>query len=268
MILVPLSALALCGRIISVAVILQTVELFIIRSTFVAPGIWDWQILRREYAHFPKLVRSALDATLSADRFRILLGLQLCAALLFLVSPRPQFVFVMLLCSFLTSVRWRGAFNGGSDYMTLLVLTGVAVGLSFKSSPSVVLGCLLYLGLQSCISYFIAGVVKLRGSEWRDGSALGAFVNSTIYSPTSAYASLASKKPLLLCLSWLLIVFECSFPVALLHPQLCLLYIGVGIGFHCGAAYVFGLNRFILAWAATYPALYVTSVVFEVYSSG
>lgn len=56
--------------------------------------------------------------------------------------------------------------------------------------------------------------------------------------------------------SWTIILFEVTFPAAILNAHLSLVYMASGLAFHAGNAYVFGLNRFFFAWLAAYPAIY------------
>jgi hypothetical protein len=55
--------------------------------------------------------------------------------------------------------------------------------------------------------------------------------------------------------SWAVMIFECLFPLALVNTQSCLAFMSVAILFHLSNFYLFGLNRFLLSWAAAYPAL-------------
>jgi hypothetical protein len=56
--------------------------------------------------------------------------------------------------------------------------------------------------------------------------------------------------------SWLVIVFECAFPLVLwVRPQGAALLLACGLAFHLCNALVLGLNRFLWAWLAGYPAL-------------
>ena len=67
------------------------------------------------------------------------------------------------------------------------------------------------------------------------------------------------KKSIAIVLSWLLLLFEIGFPVALVSPDLSIVVILIAIAFHVGNFYIFGLNRFVFAWLACYPALYFCS---------
>ena len=54
----------------------------------------------------------------------------------------------------------------------------------------------------------------------------------------------------------MIILFEIAFPLVLILPwEGKLLLLSIGLLFHITNAVVLGLNRFIWAWSATYPAL-------------
>ncbi|MCA9795018.1 MAG: hypothetical protein KC910_24590 [Candidatus Eremiobacteraeota bacterium] len=228
-------------RLLAFSVLLQTIELWRVRAAVSADGIWPWRVVREDFDFFPPLLRRFLDATLAYPNFLGLLLLQVFASLTLFWSlwAAP----VLLLTTVLVSLRWRGAFNGGSDYMTVAVLLPLAAA-ALADHPVVVLACLWYVALQCCFSYFVAGVVKLSRANWRNGKALMAF--------TGGRLSLAWAR----WLSWLVIGFQCAFPLALLWPALCPVFVLGALGFHLGNFYLFGLNRFLWAWLATYPALF------------
>jgi hypothetical protein len=162
----------------------------------------------------------------------------------------------MLVTTALIAVRWRGSFNGGSDFMTLVVLTGVAISAGFGNTPQAQTGCLWYIALQVCTSYFVAGFAKLKKGNWRSGRALQGFLGSTIYQPSSLLSAVTRRRGLLCFVSWVLIFFECSFPLALLNSRFSAVYLGLAVGFQLMNFYVFGLNRFVWAWGAAYPAIW------------
>jgi pantothenate kinase type III len=54
-------------------------------------------------------------------------------------------------------------------------------------------------------------------------------------------------------------VFECSFPAVLIGPGTALCFVAVAAAFHLGNVAAFGLNRFLLAWGATWPAIWYMS---------
>jgi hypothetical protein len=254
-------ALLWIERLISIAVILQTLELFQIRSSFRDDGIWSWPIVRREFSDFPRVLRLVFDLLLAYPNFLYLLTLRLLAAVLVIFAPEsslaPTGVAIMFFSTIAIAARWRGSFNGGSDSMTIIVLLTTSLALLF---PVLTLACLWYLALQTCSSYFISGVVKIKSANWRSGSALKSFLSSTVYGPQPSLSAITDRALLCKILSWSVIALECSFPLALSSPEVCLIYIAAAMLFHFVNIYIFGLNRFLFAWAAAYPALFYCSM--------
>ncbi|MBC7692031.1 MAG: HTTM domain-containing protein [Methylotenera sp.] len=254
-----LEALSWTQKLIGVAVFLQTIELLQLRSKFNETGIWKWSTLQREFQIFPRPVFALLDFLLGYRNFIAVLFLRLIASATVIFFPHPALFLFLLLSTVLISLRWRGTFNGGSDFMTLIVLMGVSGATVFREIPIVRLACLGYIAIQTCTSYFIAGFIKMKTSNWRRGKALPGFLNATIHDGNPLLNSISRNRVICLAASWAVIVFECGFPSALLNPQLCVVLIGLGFLFHLGTWIIFGLNRFLFAWMAAYPALYYCS---------
>lgn len=250
-----LSPLLLTEKLIALAVMLQTVELLQLRHTFADDGIWQWRLLKPEYEIFPAPIPRLLDALLRYRAFLVVLGLRLLAAVAMLAFSQITLTAILLCSTVLICLRWRGTFNGGSDYMTIVVLSSLLVAQLFDRSPMVTLGCLWYIALQSCLSYFIAGVVKLRRASWRTGRALPGFLAAGVYGRGGFERVLITRPILTLLLSWFILLFECLFPLAFLHQSLCAAFIGCAALFHLANVAVFGLNRFFFVWVSTYPAL-------------
>lgn len=217
------------GVLISFAVFLQSLEMLRLKP-------YPWPIVKSE---MPWLLRPLLRP------YPVLPWLRLGAAMIAPLFPHWSVVLVLFLTSWLIAVRWRGTFNGGSDSMTIHILAAWFVYLSEPDNAWVERGCLYYVALQLTLSYFTAGVAKLRNPEWRNGQALTRFV------PLKAGAVSAL----------LLIGFECLFPLALLGPWVCAGFVAAGIVFHLLNSYYLGLNRFFFVWLAAYPALFLTSVM-------
>ena len=164
---------------------------------------------------------------------------------------------LLLLLSFDMSRSFRGFFNGGSDSMTLLTLASLWGFLFFQNiSFNIAAFFIYYLGIQVVLSYFISGYVKIKERKWRSGEALKLFLNKNAYSPIEKLHS----HNLLKYFSWIVIGAELLFPIAVLNLHTLsgfLVFFGV---FHLINVYVFGLNRFLYAWIATYPAVVYLSL--------
>jgi hypothetical protein len=201
----------------------------------------------------------AIASPFLCDRgFLIVLIFRLFAATLLIFSGQWILSLILVFTTFLISLRWLGSFNGGSDYMTFLILYSITIGRYFGSERAAK-GALLYIAIQVCLSYFIAGVVKLRSKEWRSGKALISFITESYYEAPKHIKGWA-KNPkyfwLFRWVSWKVIAFECVFPLALYGPKTCVWFIFSAVLFQLSTFYVFGLNRFFFAWAAGYPALF------------
>lgn len=254
------------------AIALQTIEYLQIRHAF--SKIWDWEILKNEFHFFPFPFYLLVHYSLKLPNFIFFLYFRIFITFfLFLDIAIPSlefpdevqllgFIFLGL-SSILIALRWRGVFNGGSDYMTLIVVFCVILSKIPYRSEVLVHGALWLIAIQTCSSYFISGLVKLKRKSWRTGVALSGFLTSSIYSPPKVIVR-ALQKPnqfLSKALSWSIILFELGFPFSLLHPKVCIAFISLAVAFHLVNVWVFGLNRFLFSWGATYPALYYCSTI-------
>lgn len=247
-------------RLTGTSLIVQTIELLLLRIHYSDGGIWSWKNISPEFNFFPWFIRKPLELCLHSPQFHILLVLRLLAAVTILFFPHPLLMIFLFLSTLMISIRWRGTFNGGSDFMTLTVLFALSIATGFATEAVLVKGSLWYIGLQACTSYFLAGLVKIKRPNWQKGLAIPAFVDASIYGPMPAMSKPLRNKPLLLGLTWSILIFECVFPLALINPSVCTVFIGIAFLFHLGNFYAFGLNRFVFAWIATYPALYYCSL--------
>jgi hypothetical protein len=119
---------------------------------------------------------------------------------------------------------------------------------------------LVFLAGQSCLSYFLAGVAKCLGHSWRDGTAVRDIFRTRSYGQ-SFLSRLLHRSPILAAgATWFALGFECSFPLVLvLPPPLSLIYLILGCLFHLVNAFAMGLNLFVWAYLATYPAVLYTA---------
>ena len=218
----------------------------------------DWAILRHEIPARPAVVRALLDVLLTPRNERVLILLRLVLVIglmsggLGLAGAAMLFAIALVLL-----LRWRGAFNGGSDFMTLVSLTGLLIAHGVGHFQGLDFGWragFWYITLQSLTSYFMSGWVKLLHPSWRSGRALPQFLDTGIYGPLAP--SSAYRQPWLArTISWTFTVWEGLFPLALLDVRLAALFCTVAAVFHFLVFRFFGLNRFFWAWVATYPAM-------------
>ena len=251
-------------RLLALSILVQTVELIQLREWFSDRGVWRWSTLRREFASLPTPILRLLDTLLDTTPFSILLLLRVLCAAVLLVLSSPWAILGLLVTTFLVSVRWRGAFNGGSDAMTFVTLLGLGIA-QFPGELAPLCG-VFFIASQVVLSYFIAGVCKVGDSNWRKGTALplvfaspqlvGMGSDGGARFPARVSAPLSS-----LAAHWAVIILELAAPLLLAGPSFCAVLLSLFLAFHVFNAYLLGLNRFLLAWLAAYPSVFAASVV-------
>ena len=212
--------LALAGT----STLIQALETLWIRDSWTdSSGIWRWSDLKAEFQSFPKPARWALGLLLQEPGFTLLNLMRIVAALVLLAQPSELLVSAALgsalLGSTLTSLRWRGAFNGGSDSMTLVVLLPLVLSRLPWPNPELATRiALAYIALQSLLSYFVAGLVKIVEPNWRNGSALGEFLGTPQYGVPVPIRRVASRPATARLLAWSVMLFELLAPATLISP--------------------------------------------------
>ncbi|MET0341899.1 MAG: HTTM domain-containing protein [Polyangiales bacterium] len=250
-----LEALHHTEQLVGLAVALQTLELFAVRRKLGDACALGWPAVRRGYVRAPRSLVRALDRLFAARAFVLLLAVQLASAIGLACAWFPHAAApVLVLTSLALSVRFRGPYNGGSDVMTMVVLLGVSLARALGDERGRQIG-LGYVAAQLVLSYFVAGAVKLRRAHWRSGEALTRLCTAGSYDVAPFAARVLGMPGVARTASWAVIALECGFPLALLDARACAVLLALGAGFHVANAYVLGLNRFLWAWLAAYPAL-------------
>jgi hypothetical protein len=168
----------------------------------------------------------------------------------------------LFLAGFLSlPLRYRepvGVFDGMDGAERLMIAVALAGGGSFVfDTPLAVTAALMFVAGQGVIEYFLAGWTKLRAhASWTSGRAIQlAFSNAHYGHPY--WAAIARRRPgLARMLSAAVILIETGAMFALiLPPPWAESLLIVTFCFHAAAAFIMGLNTFVWAFAATYPAI-------------
>lgn len=242
-------------RFISFAVLLQSIEMLCLRKAWADNGIWSLDALKDYYERKPILSKFA-GLALKERNFLIILVLQIVLSAANILWINPWITLVLFILSLLQILRWRGYFNGGSDSMTLILLLSSSVLLIFNENETLKNGILLYVALQAVLSYFVAGTVKAKNKQWWSGKALQQILTLSQYPVPTWAKSLIQTQGFALVFSVLIIAFELLFPLALIGPAFANIFVLFAILFHVMNGMILGLNRFIFAWLAAYPAIY------------
>ncbi|MFO1368762.1 MAG: hypothetical protein U1F46_07165 [Marinagarivorans sp.] len=150
--------------------------------------------------------------------------------------------------------RFGGPYCGGSDLMTLQLCLCLAVAETTQLAAWR-LGAAGFLCIQLCLSYWQSGWVKLINPDWRSGRALWEVFACTHYPVSTTTRRWAEHPRLLWAMGWLIMLVEFCFPLSLYYSAslyAALIFMGV---FHLANAWLFGLNRFLWIWLATYPTV-------------
>lgn len=240
---------------LSIAFILQSLEYLLIRNTFSDIGIWKYKDIKNDFEIFPKFVQKTLDLLLNYKVFILIVFFRLLASCFYLFESSLLISILLLIINLLIALRWRGTFNGGSDYMAIIILTSLII---FSLSPNADFGkaAIYYLSFHLASSYFYAGLVKIRNREWRSGIALKEFMSLTIFKENIDLNKLFSNLSFNKMLSYFIILWELLFPLAFLDKNIAIVMLTIGILFHLFNAYIIGINRFFYIWLAAYPVVF------------
>jgi hypothetical protein len=191
----------------------------------------------------------------------VILGVRLAAALALPFARNTALVAVLLLVLIATAWlfklrNWLG--EDGADQMGQIVVTGsflTAVGIELDDSPLCLAGTLLIAG-QLTISYVLGGLAKLVSAEWRSGRAVVGVMGTRGYGHAFAARIASSSALFAIAFCWLVIIVETIFPLFLFAPPHILWYaLAAFAAFHVATAYFMGLNTFVWAFVAAYPAV-------------
>lgn len=200
-------------------------------------------------------VQQSLEHLLGTRSERLIYAARLMLALWLIVGWQREWATAALLLHGLIIVnRFQGPYNGGSDRLGLLVVMCLtaAYWLPTRYWQEV---CFGYLAVQVTLSYFMAGWVKLRNPDWRNGTALRDVFAWSAYPVSESLRGWATWPRLLWLMSWSVMLLELLFPLALLHHTTLLVALTLTASFHFANACLFGLNRFFWIWLASYPSL-------------
>ncbi len=109
--------------------------------------------------------------------------------------------------------------------------------------------------MQIVLSYFMAGWVKIVNPHWRTGQALVDVFAFSAYPQSESLRGWAQRPRLLQVMGWAVMLFELIFPLTLLRADMLVIALVLAALFHLANALLFGLNRFVWVWLASYPSL-------------
>ncbi|AXG76423.1 hypothetical protein [Streptomyces paludis] len=214
----------------------------------------SWDILRLRHRRGPRR-----DRLLAHPGILAVLAGRAAASAALIPWPLPAPAHALALGTVvLTSItlQSRGPYGGeGSDQVLLLVFTALALAALHPHATTMRL-TLYFLALQSALAYFTSGIYKVASPPWRSGSALSGVLGTRCFGNRRLAALATAHTAATAWTSRGVGVFEAAFPLVLLTPPAALpFFLACGVLFHLTCAVAMGLNVFLWAFTASYPAL-------------
>lgn len=110
------------------------------------------------------------------------------------------------------------------------------------------------LFVQLALIYFLNGIYKLSGSEWRDGQIMYSVLANLAWTRFS-FAEVSWPTWAIQAMTWSTMVFELGFPLWMMIPRVRVLAACVGVLFHLGTAVLLQLGPFPLYMICLYLPL-------------
>ncbi|PAW95019.1 hypothetical protein CKK33_16550 [Mucilaginibacter sp. MD40] len=248
----------------SIGLFISTAEYLVKIKIFATDGLLSWNVMQIRWENSSKNWLAQTAFKFINPRGLSAIFVLRCALLIALAfapvgSLNAWLCLTGLLITVLLSSLVTFYGSDGSDQMTLLII--VTLFLVFcpvgHANPTLLKIGIWFVGLQSCLSYAVAGLAKLFSNEWRRGTAIKDVFNTRTYGSPWALSLLNNRPWLNKFLCWNVILMETLFPLSLFLPfPLAVCFWIWGFTFHFLTAVIMGLNSFLWAFMATYPAIY------------
>lgn len=144
----------------------------------------------------------------------------------------------------------------GSDHMSFVSFVVAALEKGFSQDERAQQACVQFLAFQACVAYAVSGAVKLVSPTWRDGTAITGIFRTRTYGDARLYRMLKVHPIVPRVMAWTVILGELTFPLVLVAPKpVARGILATACVFHLANGRFMGLNRFLWAFTATYPAV-------------
>ncbi len=207
------------------------------------------------------VVAQVCDALLEFPQYVVVLAISAVAAGFLSVRPAqsglyPYVVTVIVGTSLLRHLRLFPYGTTGADRMLFLVFGALWILQLAPTAPLAQQGCLWFLALQTTLSYVTPGLCKVVSADWRRGLGLSRVYRNPFF-VTPPVALVVQRHPRLMHgVNWVGMLWELTFPLFfIISWPWAGIFLLCGILFHLLNAVILGLNTFVFAWLATYPAL-------------
>jgi hypothetical protein len=250
------AVLAIAG----IGLLVSAAEYWVRADAFGPTGPFAWRVLslRRDV---PKALGSLVGRLPARATVRVLMAVRVTALLAAVASQPGEAVFTAttgLLVASEALLYWRRTSVGadGADQMTALIFVTTFLCAGIAPTEFTLNAGLWFIAAQGCFSYLAAGIAKLVSPTWRSGAAVGLILNTGAYGTPGVARLLGVRTWLSAAMSWSAMALETVFPIALVAPEpVRWTILAAGALFHVQCAVLMGLNTFLWAFIATYPAI-------------
>ena len=170
------ASVLLTTRLLSFTMVLQAIEIFVLSRQPNFQHIWSYKNIQRDLERGLPLNAKLIQKLFSIPSLQKIAAIQIAFAALAAFNPISILFIGLFVTHLLICIRFRGAFNGGSDMMTFVVLTGAIISTAGFAKIG-----LIYVATHTLYSYFKAGLAKIKHKEWRNGQAIPAFLARSIF---------------------------------------------------------------------------------------
>ncbi len=256
-------ALSFAVQLCAIGQLVGLLELTLVRSELAPSGFLDWTMIGNLSPRTRTRLGSALRRAfrrLSARAFAGLLVIDAAAAMALVIWPASPILIALVIALQVVVLKRHHMTLDGSDQMMFVVLVACLLGRVGADAVSA-RAAVAFLAAELTLAYAVAGFAKAASSHWRSGFALSVIAQTRMYGQPLVARLMREHPAAGRAAGGMVVAWESLFFVTLIAPHPVVIgYLLLGLGFHVGCALVMGLNRFVWAFAASYPALLWTNL--------
>lgn len=231
-------------------------------SAFGDASLMSWRVSSRRSRWLTYgMVGQLINFILTHRHFRVLLYLRVisaCAVVIGAVLGHLLVIPIIIILLALVAQSLRSPYGLDGAHQMHLLLFGALTFASLESDFSDITSnvVIIFISCQALLAYTVSGMAKLTSNVWRSGDALIGIMSTKSYGNAYIFRLLKRYPVSSTVACWGVILLECIMPIAFIvgGPYFHVV-LGGALLFHFLAAIVMGLNGFLFAFLATFPAM-------------
>jgi hypothetical protein len=253
-------AILWCERLAAVATLIASAETVARPRGLDDNSLRSWRVHRERLPVFTSRAAPLFDLPLAYPNVIVLHAARvLCAGALLAVgdvAPVAAGLLALVLVATQVGLFLRCPFGwDGADQLAVAVLTATAAARLVGTHDMQVIA-LAFITADALLAYLSAGVWKAVSPIWRREPALVSILSTRAYGNSWLAAVLGRSRAVGVATSRMVFVWEIAFvTVLLLPPTWVWVALATGAAFHLANGVLMGLNTFLWAFVATYPAI-------------